>query len=159
MGVFQFTMTVLSIITRFTYGLCLVNIHPMTKIRVVSILAILALILVALASFQSWNPIYFDVAVSACVFIGISCGLGEATFLGLLNGFPGHLVGYVSSGTGFAGLSGTGTLLLLQGLHLSNQAIFLLATPTIIIYYIAFSWLNKQKNQYVFIRYNKNKYG
>jgi len=86
---------------------------------VVSVLAILAFILVAWASFMSENPAYFGMAVSACVFIGISCGLGEATFLGFLNGFPGHLVGYVSCGTGFAGLSGTGTLLLLKGLNVS----------------------------------------
>jgi hypothetical protein len=113
MGVFQFAMTIMSIITRFTYGFALVNIHPMTKIRAVSGLAILAFVLVAVAAFNSEHKAFFAVAVIACVFVGISCGLGEATFLGFLKGFPGHLVGYVSSGTGFAGLSGTGTLLVL----------------------------------------------
>ena len=153
MGVFQFTMTVLSICTRFTYGLALVNIRSMTKITVVSILAILAFLLVALAAFESEHQGFFGVAIAATVFVGISCGLGEATFLGFLKGFPGHLVGFVSSGTGFAGLSGTGTLLLLQGpANFSNQAIFLLATPTILVYYLAFAWLNRQKNMYSFIR-------
>ena len=113
MGVFQFTMTVLSICTRFTYGLALVNVAPMTKIRVVSAFAVLAFLLVALASWQHEHKAFFAVAVAATVFVGISCGLGEATFLGFLKGFPGHLVGFVSSGTGFAGLSGTGMLLLL----------------------------------------------
>ena len=48
--------------------------------------------------------------MASCL-IGIATGLGEATFLGFLNGYPSHTVGYVSSGTGFAGLFGTGTLL------------------------------------------------
>jgi len=46
--------------------------------------------------------------------------MGEATFLGFTKGFPHHVVGFVSSGTGFAGISGTCTLLLLQGIGLSN---------------------------------------
>jgi len=106
-------MTIMSIITRFTYGFALVNVHPMIKIRAVSILAIIAFILVSVAAFNSEHKAFFAVAVLACVFVGVSCGLGEATFLGFLKGFPGHMVGYVSSGTGFAGLSGTGTLLVL----------------------------------------------
>ena len=135
-------MTVMSICTRFTYGACLVNIHPLTKIRVVSSLAILAFLLVALASFFHQHHAFFWVAITACVFVGISCGLGEATFLGFLKGFPSHMVGYVSSGTGFAGLSGTGMLLVCESIGFSNQAIFLIAVPTILIYYVAFNWLN-----------------
>ena len=138
MGAFQFAMTVMSIMTRFAYGACLVNVNPLTKIRAVSFFAVLAFVLVAIASFFK----VFWVAIGACIFVGISCGLGEATFLGFLKGFPGHLVGYVSSGTGFAGLSGTAMLLLCENLGLSNHAIFLIAIPTIAVYYIAFAWLD-----------------
>ena len=48
--------------------------------------------------------------------------------------FPSHLVGYVSSGTGFAGIFGTLTLLVLHGINLSNTFIFLIAIPTIFVY-------------------------
>lgn len=71
--------------------------------------------------------------------------MGEATFLGFLKGYPSPTVGYVSSGTGFAGISGTVTLLLLKGAGLANQYIFIIAIPTIFIYFFAFRWLNIQK--------------
>jgi battenin len=54
------------------------------------------------------------------------------------------LTGAWSSGTGMAGVSGTLLYLLLRGVaHLSNQSIFLIATPTVIIYYIAFRIINR----------------
>jgi hypothetical protein len=84
-------------------------------------------------------------ALLASLLIGFCSGTGEATFLGFLKGFPSHLVGYVSSGTGFAGISGTLTLLLLQGINLSNGAIFLIVSPTILIYLLSFMWINKQR--------------
>ena len=55
----------------------------------------------------------FYLALFASVLTGISIGMGEATFLGFLKGFPSYTVGYVSSGTGFAGISGTFSLLAL----------------------------------------------
>ena len=107
---------------------------------------------IAVASYYSDNEEFFYLALFASVLTGISCGMGEATFLGFLKGFPSHTVGYVSSGTGFAGIFGTLTLLVLQSINLSNQAIFILATPTVCIYFGAFSWLNKQKKSYRFIQ-------
>ena len=80
----------------------------------------------------------FYLSLAASSLSGISLGMGEATFLGFLKSFPSKLVGAVSSGTGFAGLSGTGILLILQSINLSNTAIFLIATPTVVIYISAF---------------------
>lgn len=94
---------------------------------------------------------YFYVALFASVLVGMASATGEATFLGFINGYPSHTVGYVSSGTGFAGLSGTGTLLLLKGFGLSNQMIFLVSIPTYLVYYFCAYWLNKQKKAYPFI--------
>ena len=76
--------------------------------------------------------------------IGMSSSMGEATFLGFTKGFPTHVVGYVSSGTGFAGISGTLTLLVLQTIGLSNTLIFLLVSPTLLIYFYSARWLNTQ---------------
>ena len=120
MAGFQFAMTFFSIITRVANGTCLVNVKHMTRIAIVSLLAITSFSFIALASFNApaedeVDPpiLWFVVAVLASCLIGISCGMGEATFLGFLKGYPSHTVGFVSSGTGFAGLSGTGTLLAL----------------------------------------------
>ena len=92
----------------------------MTRITYVSILSITSFSLIALASFNApakdaVDPgiFWFCVAVLASCLIGIASGMGEATFLGFLKGYPSHTVGYVSSGTGFAGISGTLTLLVL----------------------------------------------
>jgi hypothetical protein len=82
--------------------------------------------------------------------------MGEGTFLGFLKGYPSYTVGYVSSGTGFAGIFGTVTLLVLGGLNVSQQAIFLLATPTVCIYFASFYWLNKQKKMYPFVQVDES---
>ena len=159
MAGFQFAMTSFSILTRVANGSCLVNVPHMVRITIVSMLAMTSFALIALASFnapaadEKDPPIFwFVVAVLASCLIGISSGMGEATFLGFLKGYPSHTVGYVSSGTGFAGLSGTGTLLILQGMGLANQYIFLIACPTILVYYLAFVWLNKKKKELPFIK-------
>jgi hypothetical protein len=76
------------------------------------------------------------------MFTGVSCGMGEATFLGFLKAFPGDMVVYVSSGTGFAGISGTLTLLFFDTLGTPPQYVFLIVCPTILIYFLCFAWLN-----------------
>ena len=158
MSAFQFAMTGFSIMTRLANGTILVNVPHMTRIAAVSCLSITSLSLIALASFNAPDKdakdpgiFWFCVAVAASCLIGIASGMGEATFLGFLKGYPSHTVGFVSSGTGFAGISGTVTLLVLKGIGLANQYIFIIALPTIIVYYISFQWLNRKKKRYPFI--------
>lgn len=142
-------MTTFSICTKFANGTCLVNVPHMTRIKIVSLLMITSFTFISLASFHSpaqdeVDPpiVWFVVAILASCLIGIAGGMGEATFLGFLKGYPSHTVGYVSSGTGFAGISGTSTLLILKGLGVENQYIFIIACPTILIYYFSFVWVN-----------------
>mmetsp|Transcript_31268 Transcript_31268/g.42493 ORF Transcript_31268/g.42493 Transcript_31268/m.42493 type:complete len:83 (+) Transcript_31268:481-729(+) len=71
--------------------------------------------------------------------------------LGYLKGFPGYSVGYWSSGTGFAGLSASGSLLLLKAAGWSDTEINLAAIPTMIPYFLCFVWINSKKNEYPFI--------
>jgi hypothetical protein len=94
----------------------------------------------------------FYLALLASVLTGISVSMGEGTFLGFLKGFPSHTVGYVSSGTGFAGISGSLTILFLQSLDMSNKFIFMVATPTVCVYFAAWQWLNIQKRKYRFFQ-------
>jgi len=53
MAVFQFTMTGLSMLTRVANGTFLVNVKHLTRMRAVSAFAIVAFVLVAVASFES----------------------------------------------------------------------------------------------------------
>jgi len=124
MGAFQFAMTALSITSRIMNGTCMVNVKHFTRIILVSILSLASLLLISLASYMAdLHPdqgYWFWVAIGASVLTGLACGLGEATFLGFLKGFPSYTVAYVSSGTGFAGLSGSLTQLGLQTAGFSN---------------------------------------
>ena len=120
-------MTSFSIMTRVANGTILVNVPHMIRITAVSCLSITSFSLIALASFNAPTKdekdptiIWFVIAVCASCLIGIASGMGEATFLGFLKGYPSHTVGYVSSGTGFAGISGTVTLLILKGIGLAD---------------------------------------
>ena len=120
MGVFQFAMTGISFFTRFANGTIFVNIRHIVRFGIVFCLGTTAFLLIALASYEGSKPdggkkeeSFFYVAVFASILVGMGSALGEATFLGYCNGFPSHVVGYVSSGTGCAGLTGTFTLLIL----------------------------------------------
>lgn len=70
--------------------------------------------------------------------IGIAHSFGEAVFLGFLKGFPSYTIGDVSVGTGFSGIFATGSLLFAKWIGMSNQTLFFIETPSIIIFYFAF---------------------
>jgi battenin len=78
----------------------------------------------------------------------VSQSFGEAVFLGFLKGYPSGLIGDVSTGTGFAGIFATGTLLTSKAIGLDDKWLFLIEMPTILVYYFSFSYLNKQKKIY-----------
>jgi hypothetical protein len=69
-------------------------------------------------------------------------------FLGFLKGYPSNMIGDVSCGTGFAGIFATSTLLTCKALGISNEALFLVEAPTILLYFFAFKWLSDQKKLY-----------
>ena len=125
----------------------------------VSILGMLSFLLIALASYEGTKGKegFFYVAVFASMLTGVSQSMGEATFLGCLKGFPSHLVGFVSSGTGFAGITANVINLVLQGVGLTNQIIFLVVTPTIVVYFFCSRWLILQKETYPYITPNDDK--
>ena len=130
-------------------GTVLLNVKHVNRAWLVSVLAVTSFILTGTACYcadksDSW---FYAVVVSSAL-TGLACGIGEATFLGFCKGFPSYTVGYVSSGTGFAGLSGTLMLLILKAIGLSNGDIFMVAIPTIIFYQAAYVWLNRRQMEY-----------
>lgn len=76
---------------------------------------------------------------------GVGSALGESTTLGFCKGFPSNIVGFFSSGTGFAGIFGSGIILLLKGAGLSDGVIFLIVAPSVIPYFLSFFWLHRTK--------------
>ena len=147
-------MSTVSLLMRYVNGTCLVNIKHLTRFYAVTCLGVTAFCLVAIACYEGDNggsDSFFFVALFSSVLVGMSSSMGEATFLGYCKEFPHHVVGFVSSGTGFAGISGTGTLLVLKGLGLSNTSVFLISSPTYLIYVFSARWLQSQKNKYEFV--------
>lgn len=109
-----------------------------------SVLNLVAFILIAMACRDNAWSIMFWVAVLASVLTGMSQGFGEALFLSFTRRYPSYTIGYVSAGTGAAGIFATGTLLLVRYFKVSNHALFLMEMPTVLIYFLAFKWLDVQ---------------
>ena len=93
----------------------------------------------------------FFISLFASVILGTVSALGESTTLGFCKGFPSTVVGYFGSGTGFAGIFGSGMILILQSAGLSDGAIFFIITPTVIPYFLAFWWISRIKAKYPYI--------
>lgn len=94
----------------------------------------------------------FYLSLLASIMIGVQSALGESTMIGFLKSFPGDTVGFYGSGTGFAGIFGSGILIILKAVKLPDAAIYLIASPTLIPYMFSFWWLDKQKEKYVYIQ-------
>ncbi len=123
----------------------------MTRILINSILMGLGLVIISLACTYNKNVASFYVSLVASVILGIVCSFGESTNLGFCKGFPSTIVGYFGSGTGFAGVFGSGYILLLQSLGLSNALIFFIVTPAAIPYFLSFFWINRMKARHPYV--------
>ena len=84
---------------------------------------------------------------------GCTCALGESTILGFLKGFPSRLVGAFGSGTGFAGVFGSGIFLVLKP-FMNDGVIFLIVIPLVFVYFINVVVAVKMKNKYSFVEEN-----
>lgn len=142
MGVFLFVMILFGAMSRIVHGRFFVRVRHTRRILIVTVFTIMSFVLIAMACIKDDIPSMFWVAVLASVLQGISQSFGEAIFLGFLKGFPSYMIGFTSSGTGAAGIFATGTLLGARAANISNQTLFFIEAPTIIVYYFAFRWLD-----------------
>jgi CLN3 protein len=108
-------------------------------------------IMISMACTFNKNVASFYVSLVASVILGTVSSFGESTTLGFCKGFPSEVVGYFGSGTGFAGVFGSGTILLLQSLNLSNGQIFFIISPSVIPYFLSFWWINRMKARHPYV--------
>uniref|UniRef100_A0A7S3CKN5 Battenin n=1 Tax=Strombidium rassoulzadegani TaxID=1082188 RepID=A0A7S3CKN5_9SPIT len=102
----------------------------------------LGFLLVSVSCFNSRDPQFFFLALLACLFVGLSQSVGEASFLGFLKQYPSHFVGFASSGTGFAGIAGTLLILFLnQAMAIDYAWIYLWTAPLFALFIVSFNWL------------------
>ena len=149
-------MKVFGLISRFVNGACCVRVAHTTRMAIVSIFTFFSFVAIAYACLNNENPAMFNVAVGASIFTGISQSFGEAVYLGFLKGFPSDMIGDVSTGTGVSGILATFTLFFAKWMNISNQYLFLIEAPSMIIYYFAFKWLDNQRRRYPFVQQVSN---
>ncbi|XP_064599826.1 battenin-like isoform X3 [Liolophura sinensis] len=91
----------------------------------------------------------FGFAIGCIVIVGSSSAFGENVTLGYLHKFPSKLVNAWSSGTGMAGVLGSSLFIIFdcsvgtesgdeQQLRRLNKMAFLLTTPVVLIYWLAY---------------------
>jgi battenin len=55
------------------------------------------------------------------------------------------VVGYYSSGTGFAGIFGASIILMLKVAGFNDGTIFFIIAPSVVLYFLSFYWLHRVK--------------
>lgn len=124
-------------------GVCLVVIPFRT--RIVTLLAVLCISYVILAiSTRTGGDIYFALSLLAAMGIGASTSLGELCCLSFLRRFPPEALGGWGAGTGLAGIFGSALYLSLESIGFTTSAIFIFMTPTVLIYWWAFQYLENK---------------
>jgi len=105
---------------------------------------IIGFLIISFACTFKEHEVSFWLSLLSSVILGVGSALGESTTLGFCKG-------YFGSGTGFAGMFGSGIILILKGAGLDNGQIFFIITPTIIPYFLSFWWIYRMKVRHPYI--------
>jgi len=93
----------------------------------------------------NYTEVGFAFSLLASLILGSGSTLGESTNLGFLKGYPSDLVVGWASGTGFAGISGTGFPLIFAAIGVQLGIMFFATLPLVGVYLLCFLWLRRQK--------------
>lgn len=105
-------------------------------------------IIISFASYNNEQSLAFWFALLAIGILSCTAAFGESTILGYCKGFPSYYVGYFVSGTGVAGLFAAITLVTLKYFEFSLTSIYILLTPTAILNFICFNYLNRLHHEH-----------
>lgn len=136
-------------LVRFVNSKYLINIKHSYRLIANSIVMIVAYLLLAAITIKPIAASFY-IALLCALLHGMTSSFGESTILGFLKGFPSKLVGRFSSGTGMAGVFGSGIFLVLQP-FMSNGFIFLIATPMVLIYLLNVIIISRKKATLPFV--------
>jgi len=140
-----------SSLARFANAKYLIKVKHLSRMSINSIIMMIGFLLISFAcTFNQYEASFFLSLVSS-VLLGTVSAFGESTTLGFCKGLPSTVVGYFGSGTGFAGVFGSGITLILQSAGLDNGKIFFIITPTVVPYFLSFWWLNRMKAKYPYV--------
>lgn len=131
-GFIQWASVGVSIFVRMGNSYYLATWSHMLRMTIAALLTLTGLLLMALS-------ISFPFTVFAVLLMGIGTCLGECVILAHLQHISPKLTSSWSSGTGMAGVAGSLSYLVLKSvLELDNQVIFLIFSPTALIYWFSY---------------------
>ena len=145
------SLILFSSLTRFVNARFLIKMKHLTRMLINSTDMAIGFIVISFACTYNKVVASFYVSLVASVILGTVSAFGESTVLGFCKGFPSTFVGFFGSGTGFAGVFGSGFILILQSLNLSNGEIFFIMSPACIIYFLSFFWINRMKAKHPYV--------
>ena len=137
---------------KFINSKYLIKIKHYYRLGANSILMICAYVLIASITIKTFEAAFW-IALFWALMHGCTCALGESTILGLLKGFPSRLVGAFGSGTGFAGVFGSGIFLVLKP-FMSDGVIFIIVIPLVFVYFTNVLIAVRMKSKYSFVEEN-----
>lgn len=127
----------------------LIKVAHIKRIFVNTLIMVTAYLLISFATTFNEYETSFYLVLASSVLLGLVSSLGGTTLIGFCKGFPSEVVGYFASGTGFAGVFGSGILIVLKGAtDLNDGFIFFLVAPLSLVYFLAFYWLHLTKLEY-----------
>jgi battenin len=145
------SLIIFSSLTRFINARYLIKVKHLNRMMVNSFNMLIGFLIISFACTYNTYKASFFLSLVASVILGTVSAFGESTTLGFCKGFPSTVVGYFGSGTGFAGVFGSGIILLLKSADVSNGTIFFSITPSVVPYFLAFWWVNRMKAKYPYV--------
>jgi battenin len=113
-------LIIFSSLTRFINAKYFIKVKHFTRMIINSVNMTIGFLVISFACTFNEYEASFYFSLVASVVLGTVSSFGESTTLGFCKGFPSTVVGYFGSGTGFAGVFGSGIILILQSAGLSN---------------------------------------
>lgn len=146
MPMFQLSEILFASMIQFVNSWLLINISHVKRLTFNAFYMMAAYLLITVVTIWKFEA-GFWLALVAALMHGTSAAFSESTILGYMKGFPSRLVAPFSTGTGFAGVFGSLTLLLLKLVFEKTGYIFALVSPIIIVYLFCIFWLHAQKRK------------
>ena len=144
-GVIQWATVILGMATKILNTMYLLRSSAYLRLLWSTVWAVIGLVLLVIATRTS-----FALAIVAICIVGAFSAINESVILAHLRHFAPGLTGAWSAGTGWSGVTGTlGYLLMFSVLKWSNEFIYTLCVPTLIVYIGAFHYIHVTSNDYI----------
>ena len=144
-GVISWATVILGMAARVVNTVWLLNTSSYLRVMGSCLVAAVGLVMLVLSTQMS-----FWVAIVAICLIGAYSAMGENVVLGYLRHFSPTLTGAWSCGTGWSGVAGTlGYLLMFSVFKWSNELIYALCVPTIIVHVLAFHYIYETSKAHI----------